>query len=101
MQAWGQELVIAEYVSLIAILALARAATGLYSVVSFAVSQRTQEVGIRIALGAPRASIISLVLASTGAMIGFGLGAGLVLSVTLNRVVTSWAKGSSRDPVTL
>ena len=100
-QGWGQERFIATLFSLFAVLALALSATGLYSVVSFAVTQRTQEVGIRMALGAPRGSIISLVLASTGAMLGFGLATGLVLSVALNRVVTSWAKGSSRDPLTL
>jgi predicted permease len=98
---WGQERFIATLFSLFAVLALALAATGLYSVVSFAVNQRTQEVGIRMALGAPRTSIIRLVLASTGTMLGFGLAIGLGLSVALNRVVVSWANGSSRDPLTL
>jgi predicted permease len=98
---WGQERFIATLFSLFAVLALALAATGLYSVVSFAVTQRTQEVGIRMALGAPRKSIIRLVLASTGTMLGFGLAIGLGLSVALNGVVASWVNGSSRDPVTL
>ncbi len=100
-QGWGQERFIATLFSLFAVLALALAATGLYSVVSFAVNQRTQEVGIRMALGAPRTSIIRLVLASTGTMLGFGLAIGLGLSVALNKVVVSWANGSSRDPLTL
>jgi len=100
-QGWGQERFIATLFSLFAVLALALAATGLYSVVSFAVTQRTQEVGIRMALGAPRTSIIRLVLASTGTMLGLGLATGLGLSVALNRVVTSWVNGSSRDPLTL
>jgi predicted permease len=100
-QGWGQERFIATLFSLFAVLALALSATGLYSVVSFAVTQRTQEVGIRMALGAPRTSIIRLVLASTGTMLGFGLAIGLGLSVALNRVVVSWARGSSRDPLTL
>src|SRR5258707_3743226 len=98
---WGQERFIATLFSLFAVLALALAATGLYSVVSFAVSQRTQEVGIRMALGAPRASIVGLVLASTGTMLGFGVAAGLGLSIALNGFVASGVKGSSRDPVTL
>jgi len=100
-QGWGQERFIATLFSLFAVLALALAATGLYSVVSFAVSQRTQEVGIRMALGAPRTSIIRLVLASTGAMLGFGVAIGLGLSIALNGLVASWVKGSSRDPLTL
>jgi FtsX-like permease family len=100
-QGWGQERFIAALFSLFAVLALALAATGLYSVVSFAVTQRTQEVGIRMALGAPRTSIIRLVLSSTGAMLGFGLAVGLGLSIALNGLVASWVKGSSRDPLTL
>jgi predicted permease len=100
-QGWGQERFIATLFSLFAVLALALAATGLYSVVSFAVTQRTQEVGIRMALGAPRTSIIRLVLTSTGAMLGFGVAAGLGLSIALNGVVAAWVNGSSRDPLTL
>jgi ABC-type antimicrobial peptide transport system permease subunit len=98
---WGQERFIAMLFSLFAALALILAATGLYSVVSYAVTQRTQEVGIRMALGAPRASIVRLVLSSTGAMLGIGIALGVTLSVLLNRVLTSWAGGSSRDPITL
>lgn len=100
-QGWGQERFIATLFSLFAVLALVLAATGLYSVVSYAVSQRTQEVGIRMALGAPRASIVRLVLSSTGATLGIGIAVGITLSVLLDRVLTSWAGGSSRDPITL
>jgi predicted permease len=98
---WGRERFIATIFSLFAILALVLAATGLYSVVSFAVTQRTQELGIRMALGARRGTVVHLVLGSTAAMLGAGVAVGLLLSVTLNRVVASWAGGSSRDPVTL
>ena len=100
-QGWGQERFIATLFGLFAILALALAATGLYSVVSFAVTQRTQELGIRMALGAERPSIVRLVLSSTAMTIGAGLITGLVLSVALSRVVSSWTGGSSRDPLTL
>jgi len=98
---WGRERFIATLFGLFAALALVLAATGLYSVVSFAVTQRTQELGIRMALGARRGTVVQLVLGSTAAMLGAGVAAGLILSVILNRVVASWAGGSSRDPITL
>ena len=98
---WGRERFIATLFSLFALLALALAATGLYSVVSYAVNQRTQEVGIRMALGAQRASIIRLVLTSTAAMLGIGMTVGVALSIVLSRIVASWAGSSSRDPLTL
>jgi len=98
---WGKERFIATIFGLFAALALVLAATGLYSVVSFAVTQRTQELGIRMALGARPASVVTLVLGSTAAMLGAGVAVGLLLSVILNRVVASWAGGSSRDPLTL
>jgi predicted permease len=98
---WGQERFIATLFSLFAFLALALAASGLYSVVSYAVTQRTQEVGIRMALGARRASIVRLVLASTTTMLAIGIAAGFILSVSLNGVITAWSKGSSGDPATL
>src|SRR5712671_1134804 len=98
---WAQGRFIATLFSLFAILALALAATGLYSVVSFAVTQRTQEVGIRMALGAPRTSILRLVITSTALMLAAGIVVGLGLSVALGRVVGAWAGGSPRDPLTL
>ena len=100
-QGWGQDRFIATLFAMFAIFALVLAATGLYSVVSFAVSQRTQEVGIRMALGAPRTSIVRLVLASTSMTLGIGLALGLVLSIALHRVFSSWSGGNSRDPLTL
>jgi len=98
---WAQGRFIATLFSLFAILALALAATGLYSVVSFAVTRRTQEVGIRMALGAPRGSILRLVITSTALMLAAGIVVGLGLSVALGRVVGAWAGGSPRDPLTL
>jgi ABC-type antimicrobial peptide transport system permease subunit len=100
-EGWGRERFIATLFGLFAGLALALACTGLYSVVSYTVTQRTQEVGIRMALGAPRASVVRLVLSSTAATLGVGIALGLGLSVVLSRIIASWAGGSSRDPVTL
>jgi predicted permease len=100
-QGWGQGRFIATLFSLFAVLALALAATGLYSVVSFGVTQRTQEVGIRMALGAPRTNILRLVISSTALMLAAGVVVGLVLSLALGGVVGSWAGGTPRDPLTL
>jgi predicted permease len=101
-QGWGQGRFIATVFSVFAVLALALAAAGLYSVVSYSVTQRTQEVGIRMALGAQRASILRLIVSSTAIMLGAGVAVGVCLSIALSRTVASWAGGGSpRDPLTL
>jgi ABC-type antimicrobial peptide transport system permease subunit len=84
-----------------AALALVLAAVGLYSVVSYTVVQRTNEFGIRIALGAGRGHVLRIVFNSTALSVGAGVLAGLVLTVALNRVMASWAAESSRDPLLL
>jgi ABC-type antimicrobial peptide transport system permease subunit len=100
-QGWGRERFIATLFSLFAALALILAATGLYSVVSYTVTQRTQEMGIRMSLGAQPSTIIRLVLTSTATTLAAGLVVGFALSLALNRIMSSWAGGSSRDPITL
>ena len=84
-----------------AVLALALAAVGLYSVVSYSVVQRTNEFGIRMALGAQRGHVLKIVFASTVASVGGGIAVGLVLALALNTVVAHWAENSSRDPLML
>jgi hypothetical protein len=100
-QGWGHERFIATIFSLFGGLALSLAAAGIYSVVSYSVNQRTQEVGIRMALGSPRARIVSLVLGSTVTVLGIGIAVGLALSLLLSRVVVNWTRGSSGDPFAL
>ena len=84
-----------------ALLALALAAVGLYSVVSYSVAQRTNEFGIRMALGAQLSHVLEIVFRSTVVSVAGGVGAGLVLALAMNRVVAHWAEGSSRDPLML
>jgi putative ABC transport system permease protein len=100
-EGWGRERLIAAIFALYAGIALVLAATGLYSVVSFAVTQRTQELGIRMALGAGRGSVVQLVLSSTGAMLGVGIAAGLIISAILGPLVSAWGGGSLSQPLTL
>ena len=84
-----------------AVLALALAAVGLYSVVSYSVAQPTNEFGIRVALGAQRGHVLRIVFASTVASVGSGIIAGLLLTLALNKLLAQWAEGSSRDPLIL
>jgi predicted permease len=98
---WGQQRFIAALFAIFSLLGLVLAATGLYSVVSFSVGQRNQEMGIRMALGAQRVDILGLVLKSVAATVGMGIVLGLALSIGLNRVVAHWVQSSSRDPLLL
>jgi ABC-type antimicrobial peptide transport system permease subunit len=84
-----------------AFLALALAGVGLYSVVAYTAVQRTNEFGIRIALGADRAHVLWLVFRSTVASVGLGIAAGVILTLALNKVMASWAAESARDPMLL
>ncbi|HKX00476.1 MAG TPA: ABC transporter permease [Bryobacteraceae bacterium] len=72
-----------------ALLALAMAATGMYSVISFLVSQRTAEIAIRMALGAGRRAIIRTILGKTMLWVSAGLAAGLVLGIAAMRTIRS------------
>jgi predicted permease len=87
-----------------AVLALVMSAVGLYSVVSYSVVQRTNEFGIRMALGAPRAHVLRIVFRSTLVSVGSGIAAGLVLSLALGKVMAHWSQAgqaTSRDPMVL
>jgi predicted permease len=81
-------------------LALALAAVGLYSVVSYIVVQRTNEFGIRIALGAQRSHVLSIVFRSMTWSVGGGIATGILLTLALSKVMTHWTAGTtnSSDP---
>ncbi len=80
------------------ILALTLAAVGLYSVVSYTVLQRTSELGVRVALGARRRDVLSIVAVSAGTGVALGIGAGLALSFGLNHIIGRWIENGTHDP---
>lgn len=87
--------------SVFASLALALAAVGIYGVLSFVVSQRRQEIGIRMAIGADRGQVLGMILRNGLSLALFGLIAGLAASAALSRFIASLLHGVSPiDPVT-
>jgi ABC-type antimicrobial peptide transport system permease subunit len=79
----------AELLGTFGLLALILAAVGTYGVVSYSVSQSTQEIGIRMSLGAQPGDVRQLILASGLAMVSTGVAAGLALSTLLARAMNS------------
>jgi len=70
-----------------ALLALLLGAIGLYGVVAYSVTQRTREIGVRMALGAQRSSVYSLVLKEAAWLVSFGILAGIVFSLAVSRLM--------------
>jgi predicted permease len=86
--------------TIFAVVGLLLAATGLYSVVSYTVTQRTQEFGIRMSLGAARTDILRLVGGMTAKLLVAGMVIGLAGSLALSRVIAHYVEGwDPNDPV--
>jgi ABC-type antimicrobial peptide transport system permease subunit len=98
---WAQERFIAALFSVLAALALLLSAIGLYSVISYTVSQSSREFGIRMALGATREHILRQVAVSVGIPVGLGLLAGVASSLFLNSVILRWTEASISNPLVL
>lgn len=84
-----------------AALALVLGLVGIYSVVSHGVSQRTREIGVRMAMGADKWNVLKMVLLQQAKIIGFGIAFGVVLAFGMARVLTSMLHGvHAADPFT-
>jgi predicted permease len=80
-------------------LALLLASVGVYAVIAFAVSQRTREIGVRVALGALQHEVVSLFLRQGMQLTMIGVGVGLVLSVGVAKLLSSLFLGVTPDDV--
>ena len=84
-----------------AVLALSLASVGIYGVISYVVSQRTNEIGIRMALGAHQRDIVFLILGRGGKLAGLGVAIGLAAALGLTRLMASLLYGvGATDPPT-
>jgi predicted permease len=78
-----------------ALLAVVLSSIGIYGVISYIVGQRTHEIGIRMALGAERSTVVTMVLRQAGQMVFFGVLAGLLVAALLGRLMASMLFGVS------
>ena len=100
-EAWFAQKIGAALLGILGTLALLLAALGLFSVMAYSVSQRTQEIGIRMALGAQTSDVFRPVLGRALKLAMAGVGIGLALSLVLTRIVAGQLLGvSATDPLT-
>ena len=92
---------LAALVGAFGILAVALAAIGLYGVMSYAVGQRTREIGVRTALGAQRVDVLAMVLRQSMTLVAAGLAAGVLGALALTRLLREALYGlTPTDPKT-
>ena len=91
----------AAILSAFGLLAIVLAATGVYGIMAYAVTRRTREIGIRMALGAKPSQVLSVVIAHTALLVAIGTVAGLGLALAAGRLFSQILYGvSATDPLT-
>ena len=101
-QVINQEIIFARLCTAFAILGLAIACVGLYGTMSYSVARRTNEIGIRMALGARRGGVIWMVLRQVFVMAITGLAIGLPIAFAASKLVESFLFGMKpNDPVAI
>ena len=101
-EALGQERMMADISSCFGALALLLVAIGIYGTLFYAVTQRTGEIGIRVALGAPKVGVVWMILRESLAVAALGLAVGLPVALASSRLAASILFGvSPHDGVTL
>ena len=99
---FDQERAVASLAGLFGIVALVLAAVGLYGVTAYSVAQRTNEIGIRMAVGADRAKVVQMVLRGASKRVLLGLVLGIPLAIGAGRLISAELYGvSSWDPLAL
>ena len=94
------ERMVAELSGAFGILALVLASVGLYGIVSYSVSRRTREIGIRMALGARTGSVLWMIAREAFVLVGSGSAAGIALALAASRVLAGYLNGvSAVDPL--
>jgi predicted permease len=97
-----QERLIAQLTGLFGLLALALASVGLYGITAYSVARRTSEIGLRMALGADRGKVLTLILSKALVLVGLGLAIGIPVALLGGRLMKSQLYGvHTYDPVTM
>jgi len=98
----GSEILIAQLVSFFAGLALLLASVGLYGIMSYMVSSRTREIGVRMALGAQRSGVLWMILQEAAKLVGIGVAVGIPLAFLSSWVLTAMLFGlRPTDPASM